>query len=83
MNALTIRDFRNNMSSSLDMVDAGRSVYIRRRNKTYAVVAVEDDDLAISPALQAKIEQARQDYKAGKCVTLRSHEELDAFLDSL
>lgn len=83
MNALTIRDFRNNMSSSLDMVDAGRSVYIRRRNKTYAVVAVGDDDFDVSPALQAKIDQARQDYKEGKGVTCKTLEQSLALLESL
>lgn len=83
METLTIRDFRNNMASSLNIVDAGGSVYIRRRNKTYAVVLVDEDDLSISPALQAKIDQARQNFRDGKCVTVKTHEELDAYLDSL
>lgn len=82
METLTIKDFRNNMASSFNIVDAGGSVYIRRKNRTYAVVLV-DDDLTISPSLQAKIDQARQNYREGKCVTVKTHEELDAYLDSL
>ena len=83
METLTIRDFRNNMASSFNIVDAGGSVYIRRRNKTYAVVLVDDDDSAISPSLQSKIDQARQNYRDGKCVTVKPHEGLDAYLNSL
>ena len=83
METLTIRDFRNNMASSFNIVDAGGSVYIRRRNKTYAVVLVDDDDSAISPSLQSKIDQARQNYRDGKCVTVKTHEGLDAYLNSL
>ena len=44
---------------------------------------VEDDDLTITPELQAKIDKARQEYKEGKTTTIRTHEELDAFLESL
>ena len=29
------------------------------------------------------VEQARQEYKEGKTVSIRTHEELDAFFDSL
>ncbi|MGM9759176.1 MAG: hypothetical protein ACI30I_03560 [Parabacteroides sp.] len=82
METLTIKDFRNNMASSFNIVDAGGSVYIRRKNRTYAVVLV-DDDLTISSSLQAKIDQARQNYREGKCITVKTHKELDAYLDSL
>ena len=44
---------------------------------------VEDDDLTITPELQAKIDKARKEYKEGKTTTVRTHEELDAFLESL
>ena len=44
---------------------------------------VEDDDLTITPELQAKIDKARQAYKEGKTTTVRTLEELDAFLESL
>lgn len=67
---MTVRDFRTNLAANFDRVDA-----VER--------TVEDDDLTISPELQAKIDKARQEYKEGKTITCRSHEELDAFLESL
>lgn len=83
MNTMTVRDFRTNLSANFDRVDAGERILVRRRNRVYTIVPVEDDDLAITPELQAKIDKARQAYKEGKTTTVRTHEELDAFLESL
>ena len=58
MTALTFSDFRKNMASSFDLVDAGEHVFINRGSKKmYAIVAVDDDDLTITPAMAAKIEK--------------------------
>lgn len=83
MNTMTVRDFRTNLSANFDRVDAGERILVRRRNRVYTIVQVEDDDLTITPELQAKIDKARQEYKEGKTTTVRTHEELDAFLESL
>jgi antitoxin (DNA-binding transcriptional repressor) of toxin-antitoxin stability system len=83
MNTMTVRDFRTNLSANFDRVDAGERILVRRRNKVYTIIPVEDDDLTITPELQAKIDKARQDYKDGKTTTIRTHDELDAFFDSL
>ena len=83
MNIMTIRDFRTNLFSNFDRVDAGERILIRRRNKIYTIVPVEENDLTITPELQAKIDKARQEYKEGKTTTVRTHEELDAFFESL
>ena len=83
MNTMTVRDFRTNLSANFDRVDAGERILVRRRNRVYTIVAVEDHDLTITPELQAKIDKARQEYKEGKTTTIRTHEELDAFLESL
>ena len=83
MNTMTVRDFRTNLSANLDRVDAGERILVRRRNRVYTIVPVEDDDLTITPELQAKIDKARQAYKEGKTTTVRTLEELDAFLESL
>lgn len=83
MNTMTVRDFRTNLSANFDRVDAGERILVRRRNRVYTIVPVEDDDLTITPELQAKIDKARQEYKEGKTTTVRTHEELDAFLESL
>lgn len=83
MNTMTVRDFRTNLSANFDRVDAGERILVRRRNRVYTIVPVEDDDLTITPELQAKIDKARKEYKEGKTTTVRTHEELDAFLESL
>ena len=83
MNTMTVRDFRTNLAANFDRVDAGERILVRRRNKVYTIVPVEDDDLTITLELQAQIDKARQEYKEGKTTTVRTHEELDAFFDSL
>ena len=80
---MTVRDFRTNLSANFDRVDAGERILVRRRNRVYTIVPVEDDDLTITPELQAKIDKARQEYKEGKTTTIRTHKELDAFFESL
>ena len=84
MTTLTMSDFRSNMASSFDRVDAGEFVFINRgRQKTYAIIPVEDDDLAITPELAAKIEKARQEFREGKGISLNSREEMQKWFDSL
>lgn len=67
-----------------DLADKGEKVIIRRSKKqAYTLVPIEDDDLTITPELQARIDKARAEIKAGNCVTLRSSEELDRYLETL
>lgn len=84
MTTLTMSDFRSNMASSFDRVDAGEFVFINRgRQKTYAIIPVENDDLAITPELAAKIEKARQEFREGKGISLNSRDEMEKWFDSL
>jgi len=84
MTALSFTDFRKNMASSFDRVDVGEHVFINRgRKKVYAIIPITDDDLTITPALAAKLEKARREYKEGKTVSLKSHEEIDKYFESL
>ena len=84
MTTLTMTDFRSNMASSFDRVDAGEFVFINRgRQKTYAIIPVVDDDLAITPELAAKIEKARQEFREGKGISLNSRDEMEKWFDSL
>ena len=39
--------------------------------------------MEITPELQAEIEQAEADYRAGNCIRLKTLEELNRYLDSL
>ena len=74
MTQLTVRDFRSQMANTFDRVDAGEQVFIRRKNRLYAIIPVQGDELTITPELAAKIEKARQGYREGKAITLRSRE---------
>ena len=78
-----MRDFRSNLATSFDRVDSGERVYIRRNSKLYTLVPVEEDDLSITPVLAAKIERARQEYREGKTVSLKSHEDIDQYFESM
>ena len=83
MTQLTVRDFRSQMASSFDRVDAGEHVFIRRKNQLYTIVPVSEDDLTITPELAAKIEKARQEYRDGKTISLKTHEDVERYFESM
>ncbi len=83
MEALSVREYRNNLAASFTKADNGEQVLIRRKNETYALVNVGRADLMINPKLQARMDKAREEIKYGKCVTLKSSEDIDAYFDSL
>lgn len=82
MEALSVREYRNNLAASFTKADNGEQVLIRRKNEIYALVKVGREDL-MTPELQARIDKAREEIKSGKCVTLKSSEDIDAYFDSL
>jgi len=43
----------------------------------------QEEKMEITPELQAEIEQAEADYRAGKCIVLETREDIDRYLDSL
>lgn len=80
----TSREFRSQQAHVFDLADQGEKVIIRRNKKqAYTLVPIEDEDLTITPELQVRIDKAREEIKAGKCVTLHSAEELGKYLESL
>ena len=80
----TSREFRSQQAHVFALADKGEKIIIRRNKKqAYILVPLEDDDLTITPELQAKINQARGDIKAGLGLVLHGREELDAYLESL
>lgn len=83
MTQLTVRDFRNQMATSFNRVDAGEQVFIRRRNQLYTIVPVQPKENVITPELMAEIEKARQEIREGKCITLRTHEDVDRYFESM
>ena len=84
MTTLSLSDFRSNMASAFDLVDAGEFVFVNRgRKKTYSLVLVKDDDLTISPQLAARIEKARQEYREGKTIKFANAAEAQKWMDEL
>ena len=80
----TSREFRSQQSHVFDLADRGEKIIIRRNKKqAYTLVPVSDDDLTITPELQSRIDKARAEIKAGKCISVHGKEELNAYLDSL
>jgi antitoxin (DNA-binding transcriptional repressor) of toxin-antitoxin stability system len=83
MEALSVREYRNNLAASFAKADNGEQVLIRRKNEIYALVKVGREDLMITPELQARINEAEKECREGRCVTCSTHEELNRYLDSL
>lgn len=80
----TSREFRSQQAHVFDLADKGEKIIIRRnRKQAYTLVPIEDEDFTITPELQARIEMARAEIKAGNCITLKSKEELEAYFESL
>jgi Txe/YoeB family toxin of Txe-Axe toxin-antitoxin module len=59
MEALSVREYRNNLAASFTKADNGEQVLIRRKNEIYALVKVGREDLMITPELQARIDKSR------------------------
>lgn len=83
MEALSVRDYRNNLAASFKRADNGERVLIRRKNRMYALISLGNEDIMLTPELQARIDEAEQACKAGRCVSCSSMDELDDFFNSL
>ena len=83
MEALSVRDYRNNLATYFEKADEGKPVLIRRKNKLYALTSIGKEDLMLTPELQKRIDEVREAYRAGNVLSVKSKEELHSFLDSL
>ena len=83
MEALSVSEYRKNLAASFTRADEGERVLIRRRNKLYALVNVGEEELLITPEMQRRINEAERECREGRCVTCRTKEELEAYLESL
>ena len=82
MCTLTVRDFRQNLSRSLDRVDNGEDVIITRGNKYYIISEVTLAPV-VTPELQARLDAARQEISRGECTVLNTPQDIDRYFDSL
>lgn len=83
MTSITAREFRSKMASTFNRIDAGEQILVKRNNRMYTIVLVEDDDLKISQELWARIEEGRRQIAEGDCVVCNNQEELKAYFESL
>ena len=83
MNTLTVRDFRNNMAATFERTDVGEDIFIRRGKKIYAIIPVKNEDLAISPSLQQKINKARKEFENGEAITFKSASDAQKWMDEI
>lgn len=78
------REFRERQASLFDLADKGEQVIIRRRGKaSYMLTPVRDSDFMITPELEKKIEEARQQFRNGETISCKNAEEAIKFLESL
>ncbi len=83
MEALSVTDYRKNLAASFARADKGERVLIRRKNNIYALVSVGREDLMLTPDLQRRIDEAEKECREGHCVTCRTKEEIESYLESL
>ena len=82
MTIVTTRDFRANQSKYIAMAHRGEEVVLSSA-RAGRVRLVPEYDNEITPELQSKIDAARKAFREGKCISLNSHEEIDAYFESL
>ena len=83
MEALSVREYRNNLAANYTKHENGKKVLISMKIYIYSFGKVEREEEKRTPELQARIDKAREEIKSGKCVTLKSSEDIDAYFDSL
>ena len=81
---LTSREFRDKQSSLFNLADNGEKVIIRRRGKiSYMLTPVYDSDFTITPELEERLEEGRQEYRNGETISCKTKDELHDFLESI
>ncbi len=63
MEALSVKDYRNNLSASFDRADEGERVIIRRRNSLYALVSLGKEDISLSSTKQQQMDEMARSLK--------------------
>ena len=82
MTIVSASSFRANQSKYIGMAHSGEEVILKSR--VGRVKLVPDYGVnTITPDLQKKIDAARKSFREGKCISLNSHEEIDAYFERL
>ncbi|MDE7414428.1 MAG: hypothetical protein K2N05_11685 [Muribaculaceae bacterium] len=56
MEALSVREYRNNLAASFDRAAEGERVIIRRKNKLYALVSLGNDQTILNKGQQERLD---------------------------
>lgn len=81
---ITSREFREKQASMFALAVNGEQVVIRRRGKvSYMLTPVYEEDFALSPELEERLEEGRRQYREGNVATCATKEELNRFLEAL
>lgn len=84
MITVSSREFRSNQKNYLDQVARGAELLITRKNESFKVVKVSEDDTLMSKdVFFARIERAIADVKEGKTYAMKPNESLDDFLSRM
>lgn len=83
MEALSARDYRNNLAASFTRADRGERVLIRRKNNIYALVNVGKENLMITPEIQSRIDEARAELREGKTLHFADAQSAIKWMDEL
>lgn len=77
---ITSREFRENQKKYLDLVDKNKQVVIKRRNKSYQLKPITEDDRFFSnPEVIAEIMAGADEIKKGKYIKVK-RPDLDKYL---
>ena len=80
----TTQEFTSRSDQAFDLADKGEKVINRRgRRRAYRLIPFTEESSGITPELQAKIDQAREEYRRGETLHFESKEEMHAWLDAL
>lgn len=88
MVVVSCRDFRDNQNKYIKIAHHGEDVVISSRAGNVKLTPISKDDIVINrneitPELAAEIERARKELREGKCITLKTHEDVERYFDSI
>ncbi len=83
MEALSVRDYRNNLAASFARADKGEKVLIRRKNQIYALVSIGPEDLMMTPEMYQRINEARKEFTEGKTKHFADASSMQRWMDEL
>lgn len=76
MTSISVRDFRSQLASSLNRVDAGERIVIHRNNRFYAIIPVDIETVTPRERTLSAIRETKSGKSAGKL-------NMDSFEDFL